>query len=315
MGKQIKVYLADNSASGIRHGEITNWTGQALACPRSRFQYLRDWQEIKRPGVYFLFGVNEETGEEAVYVGESEVVLERLYSHFNSKDFWTELIAFTSKDDNLTKAHVRYLESRLVQLAISAGRYQIKNSASPQLPSLPRADRDAMEEYLEAARMLLGVLGHKVTEPLVVKPTQSEIIQNTEVLNEQVLPKEPIKTKISDPPVFHLQIKDIFASATTTDEGIVVLAESNAAKNTKSSFSNGYRILREKLINSGVISQSGTKYQFTKDHLFNSPSQAAAIVVGYSINGRDAWKLSDGTTYATYESKASEALLDELSKL
>ena len=66
MGKQIRIYLADGNASGIRHAEITNWTGQALACPRSRFQELREWSEVKRPGVYFLFGPNEETGEDAV---------------------------------------------------------------------------------------------------------------------------------------------------------------------------------------------------------------------------------------------------------
>jgi Domain of unknown function (DUF4357) len=315
MGKQIRIYLADNSVSGIRHGEITNWTGQALACPRSRFQFLRDWPEVKRPGVYFLFGADEETGEEAVYIGEAEVVFDRLYSHLNSKDFWTELIAFTSKDDNLTKAHVRYLESRLVQLAINAGRYQVKNSASPQLPSLPRADKDAMEEYLEAARILLGVLGHRVIEPLFVKPVEATIPQNSKVLNQQAPPKEIEETTISGNPIFKLQIKDIVATATTTDEGIVVLTKSHAAKNTKSSFSNGCRILREKLIKSGVLVQSGTKFEFMKDHLFNSPSQAAQVVVGYSINGCEAWRHSDGTTYAMYESRASEALLNELSKI
>ena len=114
LGKSIRIYLADGSVAGIRRGEIVNWTGQAIACPRSRFPELKEWsEEAKRPGIYFLFGQNEESGQDAVYIGEAEIVLDRLYSHISGKEFWTELIAFTSKDDNLTKGHVRYLESRL----------------------------------------------------------------------------------------------------------------------------------------------------------------------------------------------------------
>ncbi len=144
LGRSIRIYLADGSVAGIRHGEIVNWTGQAVACPRARFPELRDWPEAKKPGVYFLFGMDDESGQEAVYIGEAEVVLDRLATHVSGKDFWAEVIAFTSKDDNLTKGHVRYLESRLVQQAIDAGRYTVKNTASPALPNLPRADRDAM---------------------------------------------------------------------------------------------------------------------------------------------------------------------------
>ncbi|MFM9428252.1 hypothetical protein RCH10_004714 [Variovorax sp. GrIS 2.14] len=121
LGKSIRIYLADGTVSGVRHGEIVNWTGQAIACPRTRFQELREWPEAKRPGVYFVFGSDEETGQEAVYIGEAEVVLDRLYQHISGKEFWSELVAFTSKDDNLTKGHVRYLESRLVSLALKPG--------------------------------------------------------------------------------------------------------------------------------------------------------------------------------------------------
>ena len=316
MGKQIRIYLADNSVSGIRHGEITNWTGQALACPRSRFQELREWDEVKRPGVYFLFGLDEETGDEAVYIGEAEVVLDRLYSHLSGKNFWTEIVAFTNKDDNLTKAHVRYLESRLVQLANTAGRYQVKNSASPQLPALPRADRDAMEEYLEATRTLLGVLGHRVLETLVTKPpiTRSAVSLNTTAnVSEQIIAESMEPPAVLLNPLFKLHIKDIVATATRTDEGIVVLTDSQAALSAQSSLSAGYRALREKLIQSGTMVPFGAKLVFTRDNLFKSPSQAAAVLVGYAINGRDVWRLPDGETYAEYESRVSEALLNELS--
>jgi hypothetical protein len=167
VGKTIKIYLPDESVSGIRHAEIANWSGQALACPRARFHELRQWTEVQRPGIYFLFGIDDRTGEEAVYIGEAEVVIDRLASHMSGKDFWTDVITFTSKDENLTKAHVRYLESRLIGTAKRAGRYRVANATSSQLPLLPRSDRDAMEEFLGSVQMLLGVLGHKVLEPLV----------------------------------------------------------------------------------------------------------------------------------------------------
>lgn len=310
LGKTIRIYLADGTVSGVRHGEIVNWTGQALACPRSRLQELRDWPEAKRPGVYFLFGADEETGQEAVYIGEAEVVLDRLYQHMASKDFWSELIAFTSKDDNLTKGHVKYLESRLVDVAQTAGRYVVKNGNSPQLPALPRSDRDAMEEYLEATRTLLGVLGHKVLEELLapIDPPTTRPVAET-ISSAAAVPDASIPESISAPVVanFRIHIAGLSAYAARTDEGLVVLQGSEAALSVQASLSIGYRSIREKLVQTGVLIREGSSLKFTRDHLFTSPSQAAAVVVGYAINGRDAWRLPDGTTYAVYEERIARA--------
>jgi hypothetical protein len=288
MGKTIKIYLPNESVTGIRHAEITNWSGQALACPRSRFQELRDWPEVQRPGVYFLFGVDDETGNDAVYIGEAEVVIDRLSSHMSSKDFWTEVVAFTSKDENLTKAHVRYLESRLVSMAKHAGRYRMTNSSSPQLPSLPRSDRDAMEEFLVAARMLIGALGHKVLEALVSATSPSP----------SPTPKadtaSPVAIDIDTPgaanplessPVFHLRVANVHARAIRTDEGMVVLEGSDATATTYKSITGSMVALRQMLLESGVLTPSGSKLRLTRDCLFKSPSQAGGVLAGYSING------------------------------
>jgi len=311
MGKQIRIYLADNTATGIRHAEITNWSGQALACPRARFHELKDWMEIKRPGVYLLFGTVEESEADAVYIGESEVVLDRLASHLSQKDFWTELVAFTSKDDHLTKGHVKYLESRLIQLATVAGRYEVTNSASPQLPALPRADRDAMEEYLESVRSLLGVLGHRVLDPYTSPATKPSSPGTTAVVGAELVSESATGQQSSDA-VFSLQIGGLKARANRTDEGLVVLAGSEAAAVAQSSLSGGYKALREKLIATGTMEHHQGRLRFLKDQLFRSPSQAAAILVGYSINGRDAWRLQDGTTYGTFEQRLSSALIQQL---
>jgi Domain of unknown function (DUF4357) len=315
MGKQIRIYLADGTSTGIRHAEITNWSGQALACPRSRFTELKELDEVRRPGVYFLFGTSEDSDDEAVYIGESEVVLDRLSSHISGKDFWSELIAFTSKDDNLTKGHVKYLESRLIQLATAANRYRVTNTALPQPSPLPRADRDAMDEYLVSVRSLLGVLGHRVLDPYA-QPVRAVIPPNTSNSPPSPVVEVPITSdQIMETPseaIFTLRIGSITATAARTDEGLVVLASSEAAEGTQSSLSGGYRALREKLVASGTLAPANGKLMLTKDYLFKSPSQAAAVLVGYAINGRDAWRRQDGTTFGAYEQQLATLLLKQL---
>ncbi len=85
------------------------------------------------------------------------------------------------------------------------------------------------------------------------------------------------------------------------DEGVVVLAASQASREVRGSLSNGYKQLREKLIQNGTLEQTSNGYVFTKNQLFKSPSQAAAIIVGYSINGRENWKSKAGETLKLIE--------------
>ncbi|MBN3814346.1 GIY-YIG nuclease family protein [Paraburkholderia sp. Ac-20347] len=298
MGKSIRIYLADGVATGIRHGEIVNWSGQGIACPRVRFPELKEWPETRRPGVYFLFGSDNE-GRDAAYVGEAEDVFDRVKNHVQEKEFWNEVIAFTSKDDNLTKAHVRYLEAQLHDLACKAGRYAVQNSNTPQEANLPRGDRDAMKEFVEDVRVLLGVFGHRLLEPLSLKPVppsapaqaeHSELYTDTSGNSEANL-------------VFYLRVGGISARAVRGDEGLVVLSGSEAALDNAESLSGGYKAHKERLIAEGIVEASGAKLRFTRDYPFSSPSQAAAIIVGYSINGRDAWKTESGRTYNEVENE------------
>jgi len=296
MGKSIRIYLPNDTVAGIRHAEIANWTGQALACPRSLFGELRDWPEIQRPGVYILFGVDDDTGVEIAYIGEAEVLADRLQSHFSGKEFWSELVSFSSKDENLTKAHVRYLESRLVSMAREANRYRLENNIAPALPSLPRADRDAMEEFLTFAKTLLGVLGHRLLDPFVTR----EVSKDGEISALLKSTPAPAAKVLKPSSVFHLRVSGLHARAVWTEEGMVVFEGSDAAMTGTQSLPGGMAALRQTLIASGVLSVSNDKLVFVRDYMFKSPSQAAGVVTGYSINGRHNWKLDDGTTFKQY---------------
>ncbi len=316
MGKSIRIYLADAEVGGIRHAEIVNWTGQALAFPRSKVSELKNWPEVRRQGVYFLIGADEDTGQDAVYIGEAEVVAERVAQHLSSKDFWSECVAFTSKDENLTKSHIKYLESRLVSCALSAGRYLIKNSSTPQESGLPRADKDAMDEFSSSVRILLGVLGHRVLDPVlsIPKPTATQVFQENAGHSVEII----AKPEIQDTETFLLKMGSIAASAIRDTDALVVLAGSTVSKEVTPSLSNGYKAVRDKLLGSGVLSDTGEYYCFSKNYPFPSPSQAASVIVGYMINGRQTWKSKDGRSLREIEDAEAKALeerlVDELSE-
>ena len=103
-------------------------------------------------------------GKDQVYIGEAETILKRLNQHLTSKDFWRETIVFISKDENLNKAHIKYLENRLHEIASSTNRYIIHNSVTPTQSSISESDRAEMEEYIENIKLLVNTLGHKVFE-------------------------------------------------------------------------------------------------------------------------------------------------------
>ena len=55
-----------------------------------------------------------------LYVGEGAPICPKLASHYAQKDFWTRAIGFTTTAKQLNKAHVQFLESRLIALARAA---------------------------------------------------------------------------------------------------------------------------------------------------------------------------------------------------
>jgi len=284
-GKSIRIFLADGTVTGIRHGEIVNWTGQAVMLPRKRYAELKSWDEASKPGVYFLFGEDDASGEPMAYIGESENVYDRLRNHVDRKEFWNEAVLFTNKDENLTKAHAKYLESRLIQLATEASRYKIENGTAPPLPNLPRGDRDAMDEFLENLRLLLGALGHKLLEPVTVGCIADEGSELGSALN------------------ISMNRSGLTAKGQLTDEGVVVFPGSQVTTDVRTSLSGGYNKLRQRLIDSGVLELAGDTYLFTKEHLFSSPSAAAAIICGQACNGREYWKDSKGRTLKQIETE------------
>ncbi|REH54918.1 uncharacterized protein DUF4357 [Tenacibaculum gallaicum] len=297
LGKSIRIYLKEGSVTGIKFAEVVNQTIQALSCPRTKISELNKYffDEINTQGVYFLIGFEEKTGKQIVYIGEAENVWDRLKNHDSKKDFWNEVIVYTSKDDNLTKSHIKYLESRIVEIANGTKRYGLKNGNNPTLSSLPLPDRDAMEEFLSNIKILTGTLGHKFLEnPIAIKNIPEIDTSITAGTESNVIIDTMGELELN------LNVSGIQASAVQTNEGLVVLEGSQTSKNPTKNY--GYGTLRDNLLSEGIIKlNSDGELIFTRNYLFNSVSAAAAVILGYSVNGRNVWKNSEGKSIKEIE--------------
>lgn len=291
IGKSIRIYLADATVTGIRYAELVNWTGHAIACPRNRLNELKNWPESSKPGIYFLFEGRFGSSKPTAYIGESENVAQRLTNHDRKKDFWSEVVIFTSKDENLTKAHIKYLESALVYLSKNADRYELENGNTPSESSLPRADRDAMKEFIENVRMVLGTLGYSILEPILKSKNSSETIVESCDLNES----ENVLRNL------FFTVNNLSAQGAVTDEGFVLKKGSQLSKSNSESMPGKLLTTKEKLLVDGVLKDEGAYLVASEDILFNSSSYAAAIVAGTSRSGSQSWKTTTGKTIKKVE--------------
>ncbi len=136
----IKIFLVHGEPKSLRTAELSNWPGKAVAGPRSEFEDVLTREESGASGVYFLTGTDPDSGRPAVYLGEEENIKDRIRSHVG-KDFWNQVVFFVSKDENLTKAHIRYLEGKLIEKARSADRALVTNGQISGA-KLPESDRE-----------------------------------------------------------------------------------------------------------------------------------------------------------------------------
>ena len=267
-GKTITMFLIEGEASGRMTCELSNWTGLGYRLPRNKVKNCDDREDLKGPAVYMLFGTDDD-GAGLAYIGESEEALTRLKTHVSEKDFWNEALVFVSKDNNLNKAHIKYLESRLIEVAKERERYRL-NQVSPKLPRINESDRATMEEFLANIFFLVDVLGHKIFEDNAAPVSEK---------GEQILFVTKRKVRGCD------------AKGYPTTDGFKVLAGSKAATEPTPTMPKGRIQLRERLIAEGILvwSRDMKELAFEKAHEFTSASAAAALCLAASANGLDEW--------------------------
>lgn len=304
-GKSVRLFLADGTPGGLLTAEIMNWTGHVTAAPRSDLAALLKRPEATRTGIYILLGDDPDSiGGQMAYIGEGDDVSKRLHQHArsedqNGKDFWDRAVVLTSKDTNLTKAHARYLESRMIALTLRASRARLTNSTAPPPIILPEADVSDMEYFIEQAKIVLPLLGVNLLRSRAAGDIAS--------------PRADDRSR-GVSPVFAMRLKKdgITASAQEVDGEFTVLEGSDARAAWVGSAGHSYRALRAKLEQDGTLLpvEDGRVFRFARDQVFASPSAAAAVVAGRAANGRKSWLLDDGTTsYGDWETKGVDEVM------
>ena len=283
----LRIFVADGDPDGLRLVERSNWIGKAVVFPRTLLPSIKKRDEFGQTGVYLLLGPREDGEGEKLYIGEGDPVRERLESHYAKKDFWTRAVFFVAGPGQLNKAHVQYLEARLIQLAKAARRMALDNANQPTDPTLSEADRADMQVFLDNMLGMLPVLGIHAFEQA---SSVAAVKKHTLLI---------------------CRGKGISSSGYESTQGFVVKAGSQATGETVPSMQQhvrGMYDLRMELISNGVMQPDNGNYRFAQDYAFNSPSTAAAVVLGRSSNGRIDWKDASGRTLKELqEREAGEA--------
>ena len=219
--------------------------------------------------VYFLFGESDEQAKPIVYIGQPEDVRKRLDSHNSNKDFWRTAVLGISKTDSFTQAHIRYLEWHCIEQAQTCGRFVLDNDQQPNKPYVTEPMEADLLDVFATLSTLLSTLGFPLFEPLAARKSSEH---------------------------FFLKGKDARATGELVEDGFVVRAGALVQRDIVKSATATVTSLREKLRESDVLVDENGQLRFAQDYLFNTPSGAAAAVLGRSANGWVEWKNDSGKT-------------------
>ena len=264
----ITMILKNGNPTGIIQANVDEWIGVSYKIPRNKIKEAKELKNIDNSGVYILFGIDEETGENRAYIGEAEDIYSRLLQHYKLKEFWTECIVFISQDNSLNKAHIKYIENKLYEKAYKTERYKIENDNRPTKSSLDNADEIRAMKFYEKIKMLTSMYGYRIFDEIVDK-----------------------ENKIEEDKILYLTNNKIqYAKGIITDEGFVILKGSRIKEGISTSISPSLLNFAERERDSNDIING----EFVRNHLCSSPSMAGVVILGRNCNGYDEWKNENG---------------------
>jgi hypothetical protein len=267
----IQIFLPDGNPTSIKIADLTNRMVTAVLIPRNKLIEIGIREEVRKYGIYFLFGGEEEKAKPIVYIGETEDCFERIKTHNKNKDFWNYAVIISSKTNTFTKSHVKYLEYLCIKNAGEIGRFDTDNQSTPSKPYVTESmEADLLDNY-ETIKILLATLGFPLFE-------------------------EIRKTAIKKKEILYCRGKDAIAEGDMIDDGFVVFKGSKANKDETNTAGEWVIGMRKKLVESKIMALENNVYLFIEDYIFGSPSAAAAAVLGRRANGWTEWKNKSGKT-------------------
>jgi Domain of unknown function (DUF4357) len=275
----INIFLKDGDPEGLRIITQLNKTGVGVVFNRSTFVESRKDEHFDKPGLYVLVGALDDSTLPVVYIGEAENIRERLITHNNRLDFWDKAIFFTTSNNSLNKAHVKYLEAQLYAIAEENKSCTIKNTQIPKKAALSHQDEAYADSFIDDMLMIFPIVGLSVFEKV----------------------KKPVKKN----KLLYIKTKGIVASGYETSSGFVVYKDSQVCPTETKSIHACLSNTRSDLLMQEVLTENGNNYIFTQDYTFNSPSTAAGVIRGGTANGRTEWKDKSGKTLKQIQTELS----------
>lgn len=271
--KTIEIFLPDGDPKSIKVASVTSRTVELTYIPRAKLDEAKKRANLGNVGVYFLVGTSGEHSKPEVYIGEAERCMTRISQHNANKDFWQYVLIATSRTNQFTKTHGKYLEWLCYDIAKQTGRCHLNNGNTPPKPHVSESMEADLYDSFETLAVLASTLGLQLFQ----KARQEEESKELDDKNTFIISRNKLE-----------------GYAQYTDEGMVVLAGSKFNKETTPSMQTQCVFdIRSKLLKDGILVDHGRYYELLEDTLFSNPSYAGACVTGRSTNGWKAWKLKN----------------------
>lgn len=293
-GRSLELFYLDGSPDGMVTARIFNWTGHILSAPRIRLAEALKRPETRYPGAYILIGEKEDSKLPVAYIGESEDVSERIKNHDANREWWTQVIVITTSEPNgLNKAHVKYIESRLIEEAKRAARLNLENLTTPPRPSLSEAAGSNIEQFVD---YVLTILPSLRIDGFLVKTRNADGREGW----------SPDDSNTSQA-VFKLkQLQDGSVKATAfLQNGEFVVQPGSIGRAEWIGVDHNYQKLFNEVVESGIYQLENSHRKFVKAYAFTSPSAAGAVLNGRATAGPVAWVLASDPkkTYKQWEAE------------
>lgn len=276
----LKIYLAD----GTYEGTVTMSSDSSkISVIKVKKENIKDYEnELNGPGIYLLL-----VASEAVYVGQTGLdTIQRRILNTHSGDIdssWHTVLGCKFADPNISSNELQFIENAMCEYAHNHFRKCL--TTSPKKMNCTRSFRKrhyhlnggqihTCENYIQDIEFYLdifpnGIFGY----------THSK----------------------SDIEILHLASRQVAATAYIAGNRFVVCKGSSFSAVERLSCPNSIHNRRRMLIAENKI-KNGC---FVENVAFDSPSTAAACIIGGSANGRIMWLYPDGQSIKDKESHES----------
>jgi hypothetical protein len=277
MPSLVKLLLIDDDPSKRVVCDQSNRTARVVKLPRPMLMASTGRAELKQVGLYLLVGSNEDEPDRPfIYVGESEQLFDRLVEQDKSFDrfTWQTALVVVAQDASLNKAHAKHLEHHwYTELKRADG--VVLNQTTPAFAALNEADRAIVDDFSATAQFLIAAIGFRLFDsPKSVANATLTALFASEV--PRFVFETSLKRKNRS---FGRPLGDRFVVET----GSVLDDETKAAGDAY------WSPVRKKLRDEGVIGEKDGKLVFLKEWTASSPSRAAGVAYGGSVNGLKYW--------------------------